>query len=301
MSKFKQIIAGLVVCLSCTSLVLADDTDIYLNPSVAAGAEPLVMFTLDYRPNLTSTVCSGTECDTLIAEGYLPAHLLGNMWAQSWGNIYDLIDVPQGRGVDVTRLLEAKNVDAVEMVRYGERFFTSLGFDALPETFWKRSLFLKPRDREVVCHASAWDVDAVDDLRIKMCIEINGEDFVTVHHELGHNFNSPHTQDYCGLGGLSSPVDLCYNSNASCGSALGLPGVGSLSGGSTSQQPGTIMSYCHLLGGGMSNVSLTLGRDHVYGVGAYRVPDRMISHVSSRPSSCVAVVDPESPKPISAR
>jgi peptidyl-dipeptidase A len=74
------------------------------------------------------------------------------------------------------------------MVRYGERFFTSLGFEPLPDTFWERSLFTKPADRDVVCHASAWDLDYVDDLRIKMCIEINDEDFTTVHHELGHNF-----------------------------------------------------------------------------------------------------------------
>ena len=74
------------------------------------------------------------------------------------------------------------------MVRYGERFFTSLGFDPLPKTFWERSLFVKPRDRDVVCHASAWDVDFADDLRLKMCIDITGEDFDTIHHELGHNF-----------------------------------------------------------------------------------------------------------------
>ena len=74
------------------------------------------------------------------------------------------------------------------MVKYGEGFFTSLGFAPLPETFWKRSLFVKPRDREVVCHASAWDVDNVNDLRIKMCIDITEEDFTTIHHELGHNF-----------------------------------------------------------------------------------------------------------------
>ena len=76
----------------------------------------------------------------------------------------------------------------VGMVRTGERFFTSLGFEPLPKTFWERSLFVKPRDREVVCHASAWDVDYVDDLRIKMCIDVTGEDFITIHHELGHNF-----------------------------------------------------------------------------------------------------------------
>jgi peptidyl-dipeptidase A len=121
--------------------------------------------------------------------GPIPAHLLGNIWAQQWGNIYPLVGVPAaGPGYDLTELLKAKKVDEKEMVRYGERFFTSLGFEPLPATFWERSLFVKPRDREVVCHASAWDVDNDQDLRIKMCIEINGEDFVTIHHELGHNF-----------------------------------------------------------------------------------------------------------------
>ena len=121
--------------------------------------------------------------------GPIPAHLLGNMWAQEWGNIYDLV-APAGEAspVDITALLKTKNVDELEMVRYGERFFTSLGFAPLPETFWTRSLFLKPRDREVVCHASAWDVDSKNDLRIKMCIERSAEMFHTVHHELGHNF-----------------------------------------------------------------------------------------------------------------
>jgi peptidyl-dipeptidase A len=122
-------------------------------------------------------------------KGPIPAHLLGNIWAQQWGNIYPLVGVPAaGPGYDLTELLKAKKVDEKEMVRYGERFFTSLGFEPLPPTFWERSLFVKPRDREVVCHASAWDVDNDQDLRIKMCIEINGEDFVTIHHELGHNF-----------------------------------------------------------------------------------------------------------------
>jgi peptidyl-dipeptidase A len=119
----------------------------------------------------------------------IPAHLLGNMWAQSWNNIYDLV-APESSdpGFDLTERLKAEDVDPVGMVKYGERFFTSLGFDPLPDTFWERSLFTKPADREVVCHASAWDIDQVDDLRIKMCIQINEEDFSTIHHELGHNF-----------------------------------------------------------------------------------------------------------------
>ncbi len=74
------------------------------------------------------------------------------------------------------------------MVKYGENFFSSLGFAPLPPTFWQRSLFTKPADRDVVCHASAWDVDFMNDLRIKMCIQITEEDFRTIHHELGHNY-----------------------------------------------------------------------------------------------------------------
>ncbi len=124
------------------------------------------------------------------AAGPIRSDLLGNMWAQEWGNIYDVV-APEGAGdlgYDVTDLLEAKDYDALKMVKTGEGFFTSLGFEPLPETFWNRSLFVKPRDREVVCHASAWDVDNVDDLRIKMCIKVNADDFTTIHHELGHNF-----------------------------------------------------------------------------------------------------------------
>jgi peptidyl-dipeptidase A len=121
--------------------------------------------------------------------GPIPAHLLGNPWAQEWGNVYDLLGVKEDKaGVDVTGLLKKKSVDAKGMVKYGEGFFTSLGFAPLPPTFWERSLFTKPADRDVVCHASAWDIDYKDDLRVKMCIQIRGEDFVTIHHELGHNF-----------------------------------------------------------------------------------------------------------------
>jgi len=123
-------------------------------------------------------------------DGPIPAHLLGNPWAQEWGNTYDLLGVPEnkGGGVNVTELLKKKNLDPRAMVKYGEGFFTSMGFPPLPETFWQRSLFTKPADRDVVCHASAWDLDNMDDLRVKMCIQIRGTDFVTIHHELGHNF-----------------------------------------------------------------------------------------------------------------
>ncbi len=111
------------------------------------------------------------------------------MWAQGWTNIYPLVAPPNADpGYDLTQILKSKQIDPVSMVHYGERFFMSLGFAALPQTFWERSLFTKPRDREVVCHASAWDVDYVEDLRIKMCIEQKAEDFTTIHHELGHNF-----------------------------------------------------------------------------------------------------------------
>jgi len=121
--------------------------------------------------------------------GPIPADLLGNPWAQQWDGIFPLLGLPENsRGYDLTELLQAKKLDAEGMVRYGENFYKSLGFDPLPPTFWERSLFTKPRDRDVVCHASAWDVDNQDDLRVKMCIQIRDVDFVTIHHELGHNF-----------------------------------------------------------------------------------------------------------------
>ena len=119
----------------------------------------------------------------------IPAHLLGNMWAQQWGNIYPILAPQTGdRGFDLTAILKARKTDPKQMVRYGEGFFTSLGFESLPPTFWERSMFSKPADREVVCHASAWDVDYEKDVRLKMCIQITEEDFSVVHHELGHNY-----------------------------------------------------------------------------------------------------------------
>ena len=121
-------------------------------------------------------------------DGPIPAHLLGNPWAQQWGDIFPILGLSENsRGYDLTGLLQAKKLDAKGMVGYGENFYKSLGFAPLPETFWTRSLLTKPRDRDVVCHASAWDIDNQDDLRVKMCIQIRDVDFVTIHHELGHN------------------------------------------------------------------------------------------------------------------
>ena len=153
-------------------------------------------------------------------DGLIPAQLLGNMWAQEWGNIYDIVApadprLAQFKPVDLASALKrqiaetdpaarpafaagtdltsdtgyrARLAAGKAMTRYGETFFKSLGFAPLPETFWQRSQFVHPRDRDVVCHASAWDVDSVEDLRVKMCIEVNADYFTTVHHELGHNF-----------------------------------------------------------------------------------------------------------------
>jgi peptidyl-dipeptidase A len=121
--------------------------------------------------------------------GPIPAHLLGNMWAQSWEGIFPMLAPPSdGLGFDLTQILVDRKTTPVEMVRYAEQFFVSLGLEPLPATFWERSMLTRPRDREVVCHASAWDIDAAQDLRIKMCIEITGDDFRTIHHELGHNY-----------------------------------------------------------------------------------------------------------------
>jgi peptidyl-dipeptidase A len=121
--------------------------------------------------------------------GPIPVHLLGNLWGQEWNNIYLLLDAPKlAQSFDLTKILVDRKTDPKGMVKYGEGFFTSLGFAPLPETFWERSLFTKPADRDVVCHASAWDIDNKEDLRIKMCIQITEEDFRVIHHELGHNF-----------------------------------------------------------------------------------------------------------------
>ncbi len=121
--------------------------------------------------------------------GPIPAHLLGNQWAQQWSSLYDLVKpASSDLGFDLDQLVQANLSNEIEMVETAERFFTSLGFDPLPDSFWERSMFVEPVDHAAVCHASAWSMDGQDDLRIKMCIDMNAEDFTTVHHELGHNF-----------------------------------------------------------------------------------------------------------------
>jgi len=122
-------------------------------------------------------------------DGMIPGHLLGNMWAQEWGNIYDEVAPPSGpMPNDLGAILKTRNTTPEQLVRYGEGFYKSLGFDALPDTFWQRSMLSHPRDREVVCHPSAWDIDNQRDVRIKACFQPTADDFVTVHHELGHNY-----------------------------------------------------------------------------------------------------------------
>jgi peptidyl-dipeptidase A len=127
--------------------------------------------------------------DVVPASGPIPAHLTGNIWAQDWSNIFDLVSSASADpGYDLTDILKRRKTTAVDMMKMGERFYTSLGLAPMPKTFWERSLLTKPADRDVVCHASAWSVDLAEDLRIKMCIDPTEEDFTTIHHELGHNY-----------------------------------------------------------------------------------------------------------------
>ena len=127
--------------------------------------------------------------DKVPLDAPIPAHLLGNMWSQTWDNIYDLLEPYPGVGdVDVDRTLAKENYTPQQMVKSAENFYLSLGFEPLPDTFWKRSQFSKPADRDVICHASAWGLDGGNDLRIKMCIKQSYEELRVIYHELGHNF-----------------------------------------------------------------------------------------------------------------
>jgi peptidyl-dipeptidase A len=119
----------------------------------------------------------------------IPAHLLGNMWAQQWGEIYPLVEpYPGVSDLNVTSALQKQKYDAIRIARSAENFYVSLGFPKLPDTFWERSMLKKPRDRDVQCHASAWDMNGQGDVRIKQCIEPNQEELMTIYHELGHVF-----------------------------------------------------------------------------------------------------------------
>ncbi|NXY09069.1 ACE enzyme, partial [Pteruthius melanotis] len=121
-------------------------------------------------------------------KGPIPAHLLGNMWAQSWSNIFDLvIPFPDATKVDATPAMKKQGWTPKKMFEESDRFFTSLGLIPMPEEFWDKSMIEKPSDgREVVCHASAWDFYNRKDFRIKQCTVVNMDDLITVHHEMGH-------------------------------------------------------------------------------------------------------------------
>ncbi|MBK9035027.1 MAG: M2 family metallopeptidase [Myxococcales bacterium] len=121
--------------------------------------------------------------------GPMPAHMLGNMWAQDWSNVYDLLEPNKGQASpDVSAALVKQKYDATRMAKLAESFFVSLGLPSLPATFWERSQLVQPKGKEVVCHASAWDPTYSGDARIKMCIKVNQEDLITLHHELGHDY-----------------------------------------------------------------------------------------------------------------
>ena len=127
--------------------------------------------------------------DKVPQQSPIPAHLLGNMWAQEWASLYDLMEPYPGVGdIDVDSTLKKKDYSPQEMVRSAENFYVSLGMPRLPDTFWERSQFTRPQDREVVCHASAWGLDGGNDLRIKMCIEPTYDMLRVIYHELGHNY-----------------------------------------------------------------------------------------------------------------
>uniref|UniRef100_T1PCB8 Angiotensin-converting enzyme n=1 Tax=Musca domestica TaxID=7370 RepID=T1PCB8_MUSDO len=120
--------------------------------------------------------------------GPLPMHLLGNMWAQQWSSIADIVSpFPNKPLVDVSDEMVAQGYTPLKMFEMGDGFFQSMGLKKLPQDFWDKSILEKPSDgRDLVCHASAWDFYLVDDVRIKQCTRVTQDQFFTVHHELGH-------------------------------------------------------------------------------------------------------------------
>ncbi|KAK3930192.1 Angiotensin-converting enzyme [Frankliniella fusca] len=125
--------------------------------------------------------------DLVREDGPLPAHLLGNMWAQSWKNIADLVvPFPEKRGADVTPEMLRQGYTPVRMFQTAEEFFTSLGLKPMSMEFWRHSMLERPVDREVVCRASAWDFCNRKDYRIKQCTEVTMDDLLTIHHEMAH-------------------------------------------------------------------------------------------------------------------
>ncbi|XP_053212228.1 angiotensin-converting enzyme-like [Panonychus citri] len=126
--------------------------------------------------------------DKIKRNGPIPAHILGNMWGQSWSSLRDiLIPFPDKPSVDITDNLIAKNISVVDIFKISEAFFTSLGLKPMTDKFWNNSIIERPADgRDFTCHASAWDFCGDDDVRIKMCTDRNMKNFIVVHHEMGH-------------------------------------------------------------------------------------------------------------------
>lgn len=124
-----------------------------------------------------------------ISDGYIPAHVFGNMWAQSWQNLADLVKpFPNASSLNITGALQDQNYTVLKMFQTSNEFYTSLGLEdnAISYNVSAGALIEKPSDRDVVCHASAWDFCDGQNFRIKMCTKINYEDFITIHHEMGH-------------------------------------------------------------------------------------------------------------------
>uniref|UniRef100_A0A8C1ZDQ6 Angiotensin-converting enzyme n=1 Tax=Cyprinus carpio TaxID=7962 RepID=A0A8C1ZDQ6_CYPCA len=124
----------------------------------------------------------------IASDACLPAHLLGDMWGRFWTNLYPLmIPYPEKPDIDVSSEMVAQGWDELRLFKEAEKFFMSVNMSAMFDNFWTNSMFIKPEGRDVVCHPTAWDMGNREDFRIKMCTKVNMDDFLTVHHEMGHN------------------------------------------------------------------------------------------------------------------